>query len=238
MNQESVTSESQFPPPAAEEHRTIAEQVMSEVRRNGFCHLQQKLDIESFKEITMLLGDPVGQDEIRLGVTKRKLHSTGPLEMHTDSFIADLIAWHCVEPGSQPAPTVIVDTTDLPEHFSSSELEALSRVTMKCPNRSHDQFMLKPLISFEEARWKIFYTPWWLIEPDDPRAQDAYSKFCEYVKHKRANESRHQTLGKSESFFIDNKRMLHGRDALPPSSNRFLMRVWIARQPVDNMLVS
>jgi alpha-ketoglutarate-dependent taurine dioxygenase len=51
-------------------------------------------------------------------------------------------------------------------------------------------------------------------------------KFDEYILAKEAINIR---LNEGETLFINNNRMLHGRDAINAGSKRFLKRVWIKR---------
>lgn len=205
--------------------------------RFGWVHLRAPMTRSEFEHIASSLGQIVARDEIRLGDTGRKLHSPAAMELHTDSFVSDINAWHCVETGNPVQATRLIDASLAVSQLEPEDRRALCRVTMDCPNRSHDRFHCKPLLSTRGEQLFIFYTPWFLHEPPDDQSRRALDRFQQLIERENSTNDINVALESGEALFIDNKRMLHGRDALRPGTRRHLSRVWIATGPVEEELL-
>jgi alpha-ketoglutarate-dependent taurine dioxygenase len=216
---------------------TMAEQIKSVLTKEGYFHLRESISDEMFQEVVHSLGTIVGTDQIKLNVTKRKLHSPEEIEFHTDSFVSDINAWRCEEPAVSGGATVLIDTAEFLRDFSAHETELLTTLEMECPNREHSTAYRKPLLTKEAERDRIFYTPWFFVDPPTDAHREVQKKFASHVEKMRKEGSIPVTLAKGECLFIDNKRMLHGRDALPPDTQRCLKRFWIATGSYDQNLM-
>ncbi len=209
---------------------TLSE-INQSIETNGFYHFQGNTpeDLHNSYFIDNL-GTVVRKDDIKLYITQRNLHSPRALEFHTDSAEADLITWYCIEPGETPHPTSFLDVHPILKEFNDEELNLLTQAFMKCPTRDGTNlFPLKPLLTKSEERYLLFYTPWYFIEHQDQKIEEVISRFKAYVKEHEKNKF-DIALKKGESIIIDNKRIFHGRAALPNDTERFLRRTWIKKK--------
>ena len=204
--------------------------VKKEIEQKGFFHNQSAISEQDHNDhFVKGLGSVVRKDQIKLFVTKKKLHSTPPLEFHTDSAKADFITWFCEDPGEQPTPTRYLDTKPIFEKFNDEERSLLTQAFMKCPARDGTQnHTVEPLLTIENQKNKIFYTPWWFITPENPKIAELIEQFKSHVAQGSKEDAIEITLKKGETIIIDNKRFLHGRSALPENTSRYLKRTWIS----------
>jgi hypothetical protein len=86
-----------------------------------------------------------------------------------------------------------------------------------------------PLLSEGEGGYDLYYTPWLLFDAYTPEQKDLFGKFDTYLKGKVTREPLRIRLAPGECLFIDNRRVLHARGQLPPSSQRHLTRLYIQR---------
>jgi alpha-ketoglutarate-dependent taurine dioxygenase len=75
----------------------------------------------------------------------------------------------------------------------------------------------------------VFYAPW-LISHDSH--QGLGGAFVADLIAQSLSNSIRVRLAPGQSLFIDNQRMLHGRDALATTSMRWLTRWWIKAHPI------
>lgn len=219
------------------EVQRLAHEIRAQLNEVGFCHLKQGLSEEQFKEIAAQLGTIVASDDIKLNLSRRKLHSPGALEFHTDSYLSDINAWWCEQPAESGGAMMLVDTTDILKHFSQSEMDGLTQIEMECPNRTHTKFFRRQLLMRAHGTTEIYYTPWLPVEPAADELKNLRDKFAAYVESKRNTGAVEILFSRGDCLFINNKRILHGRDSLDPNTKRHFKRLWIATQSFDARLL-
>src|SRR5262249_28857080 len=124
----------------------------------------------------------------------------------------------------------LLDTNDLSEHFNSDELDALGRIQVgygiRPPDGIGEILHQAPLIS-RDAGLKVFYVPWQIRTPPDDLGRALIARSSRYVRLKAGRDLLSIRLERRQSLFIDNRRLLHGRGALPEDSRRHLVRLYI-----------
>lgn len=215
----------------------IAQEINVALEHYGFLHFKQGISEDLFREVASNLGTIVAADDIKLNLSKRKLHSPEGLEFHTDSYLSDLNAWWCEEPAEVGGAMMLIDTADIPQHFSKSEMELLTDLEMECPNRTHTKFYKRQLLTNAPSGRQIFYTPWLPVEPISEELKKLRLKFASYIEEKRRTSAIEILFSKGDCLFINNKRVLHGREALHPGTKRHLKRLWIATGAFDTRLL-
>ncbi|HUH01475.1 MAG TPA: TauD/TfdA family dioxygenase [Kofleriaceae bacterium] len=179
------------------------------------------------------LGEVVGRERIMLHVTSRNLHSTDAISFHTDSPIADLVAWYCVRQDPDGGATSFLDLGALGQVLDPETFEDLRLVRHRCPSQRRARLVDVPLLLDEgtAARPRFFFTPW-LIDPGlDQRALAAYRAFVEALAEHEEEWVQQVRLERGEVVIIDNRRILHARRELPAHSPRLLERAWISTTP-------
>ena len=84
-----------------------------------------------------------------------------------------------------------------------------------------------PMLTREDGRCKIFYAPWLLRESYDSDGSRVLEKFADYLQQKEETQLITLPVKKHDTIFVDNRRMLHGRGALPTTSKRHLVRLYL-----------
>lgn len=176
------------------------------------------------------LGEIVGREDITLHVTGRNLHSTRAISFHTDSPIADLVAWYCVRQDPVGGATSFLDLGAMGQLLDPATFEALRQVIHRCPSQRRVRLVDVPLLLDEgdAARPRFFFTPWLLGPELGPEAVAAYRAFVEAIADHEDEWSVDVRLEPGEVVVIDNRRMLHARSELSAESPRLLERAWIS----------
>lgn len=188
---------------------------------------------EAWETTLAELGEVVGRERITLHVTGRNLHSTDAISFHTDSAIADLVAWYCVRQDPAGGATSFLDLGAMGQVLDPDDFEGLRLVRHKCPSQRRSRLVDVPLLLDEgtAARPRFFFTPW-LIDPQlGPEALAAYRAFVEALAEHEEEWVEHVRLEPGEVVVIDNRRILHARSELPAQSPRLLERAWISTTP-------
>ena len=125
--------------------------------------------------------------------------------------------------------------SSLAPHIALSEA-GLSYEAVKVDLRKHvladgtDYTTINPkgyvplLLGNDERTWRVNYAPWLLPEPLEGEQRDAVAAFREALAAAAAIRTR---LHAGQCLFVDNWRVLHGRDPLNASSARLLKRAWV-----------
>jgi hypothetical protein len=226
---------------------STTEQVGEEIRHtldvDGYLHLTWPMTMESYEAVAGRVGTILQKNDVKVDPARAQsqeqarrikgrggIYSPGALGFHTDP-IADLVSWYCVEQDDRGAPMMMLNLGDLEEHFSTEELEILSRVELLSPTRKPgaEQETLTPtaLLTKTSGKYKVYYAPWLLREPQDASIRKVAEKFTAYVKNKEETQLIVLPVKPRDTVFLDNHRMLHGRGELPQTSKRHLVRFYL-----------
>ena len=217
--------------------------IMKTLATDGYLHLKWPMPMENFERVAAQLGTIVLRSDVKVDLDRARnqeqvrhirgrggIYSPSPLHLHTDPN-ADLVSWYCVEQDETGGPMLMVDLGDLEEHFSAEELEILGRVELWSPARKseaeQETLTPMPMLTREDGRYKIFYAPWLLRESYDSDASRVLEKFADYLQQKEETQLITLPVKKHDTIFVDNRRILHGRGALPETSKRHLVRLYL-----------
>jgi hypothetical protein len=219
----------------------VAAEVQARLPREGYVHVERALPEDTFTAAAGRLGTITMRTDIRvdaaaddaLRLARDPLHADRPsvyraerLSYHTDTPMADVLAWYCVAQDAADGSSALVDTGDLAHHFDAEELAAMERVRVRYRaggEAGHEIFDDYPLLAAKQ----IYYVPW-LVSPDlDEHERKLVARFDDYLAKKDATVPIRIRLTPGEMLFIDNHRVLHGRSELPPDSRRHLVRLYI-----------
>lgn len=148
--------------------------------------------------------------------------SNRPLGPHTDHHAARLIMWYCKEQSETGGETVLIDAWKIIETMPTHLVDQLYQTLLK----EHAVFegdldyhrMLEPR---KGGKWDVYYS-FWLAEDKENVAFQAFTRALSAVPRVEFR------LKPGEVLIIDNRRMLHGRKAIPAADNRHLIRLWIS----------
>jgi hypothetical protein len=219
----------------------LAAEVRMRLPREGYVHLGRVVAEEVFTEAARQLGTVTMRTDIRVDAAaddalrqaRDPLHADRPsvyrserLSYHTDTPLADVLAWYCVEQDAEDGSSALVDTGDVAQHFDADELALMEHVRVRSLTRGeagHEIVRDYPL----RAAGKVYYAPW-LVSPDlDDEERKLAERFEAYLATKDATQPIRIRLHPGEMLFIDNHRILHGRSELAADSRRHLIRLYI-----------
>lgn len=164
------------------------------------------------------LGPVLLATEVRVGDGRTYLSSADGLPAHTDHPATRLILWYCQRAEDSGAgANLLVDTRSAIRALPSEVSITMAGVELRCPAvQTLSPTGKHPL--YRLLQKQVFYAPWLCMEP---RSEALLAFEAEIDKP----EHRHQILlQEGEALLIDNRRMLHLRDELPPDSPRWLTR--------------
>ncbi len=232
---------------------TLGKELLHSLDTEGFVHIREPMDPDEFETLACRLGHlslrtdlvidagkAVEEEKIRSRTLVKKrqgVYQPEGLGLHTDRPTEQVLGWYCVEQDAVDGALLLVDTKDLADRFSESELSRLSQIrltyTIRDPVSHEEQIFYQSLLSQAPGGLRqLYYVPWLL--PDDCSTEQfaALHKFAGYLRDKQENALVRVRLKPGECLFIDNRRCLHGREALSKHSNRHLIRLYI-RTPED-----
>jgi hypothetical protein len=229
------------PPDGAE----IARSILAGLASSGYVHVPRHLSLEDFEGVSSLLGDVAARHHIRVDpelertqqATRRikdrpSAYRAEALGLHSDNPGVAILAWYCVDQDDRGGESWLLDTADLPMFFTSDQLAALSGVRLRYSLRfldtEEERFAYEPLLRRDAAGWAVYYQPWLRGEVDLPAQAALMAKFADYVEGKSSGGDLIRIrLEPSESLYIDNHRILHGRGEIAPTGRRHLIRLFL-----------
>lgn len=218
--------------------------ILSRLRLEGFAHITQSISFSAFETIATEMGTIELRSEIKIDDGQaQQLHKTrkvkarpspyqaDALGFHSDNPTMDVLAWYCLKQDENAGSTLLIDTSDLASYFSESEMAGLGKLNLWYSLRSRDtdeeQLFQISLVMVKNGKYYVYYQPWLFLESYSEEQSSLVQKFSDYVTSKHQTQMITVKLKKHECLFIDNRRILHGRDAIDANSKRHLTRFFI-----------
>lgn len=206
--------------------------------------LRRQVDVHGYAVVTKIhdaaeclrwvegLGQAIHRTEVCLSHGKRTyLASPEAIPLHTDHPDATHIAWHCHEQDHSDGATTLLDLRRLLVRLPPDVQADLARIRLACPVRGGlAPAGFHPL--WDCHRRHVFYAPWLISHECHPGQEGAL--VADLIAQSLSKTVRVR-LAPGQSLFIDNQRMLHGRDALETTSMRRLTRWWVKAHPIDTL---
>jgi hypothetical protein len=225
----------------------LATTIGSSLESGGWARITTRLTLEDFEALGGAIGVVELRTDIRIDPARREeqmgsrgdalrrsrpgVYQAESLALHTDRPTAAILAWYCIAQDDRGGETILLDTADLAEHLSPDELETLRAVqvtyALQRPGSPGEQVFRHPLLAGAGPHYELHYAPWHVSEPASSQENRALERFAEYLRRGQERRAIRIRLEPGESLFIANRRMLHGRDALPEESKRHLVRLYI-----------
>lgn len=216
-------------------------EIIKALQLNGYVHLKLPISAENYAAIAGQIGTVISRSAIKIDKEQDQLqeqkrvvkgrpgtYRADPFTFHTDNARVDVISMYCVEQDAIDGAILLLDTSDLAEHFSAAELAALSQVELWAHDVGKMNFShLVSILSKVGESYRVYYIPWQEHKSHDGDSGETLKKFSDYLKYKEEMQTIKLAVKKHESVFIDNHRMLHGRGALTKDSKRHFDRFWI-----------
>lgn len=184
---------------------------------------------ENFLSLCSSLGEIINITDVAVDKNKGGLLvSSHGMGLHTDDPRANFVAWWCKSPATSGGETVLADAWKAFTDFSEVEIDLLKSILVRVPQLdiSLEPIKSRPILIGDRD---IYFANWLLIRESQflsPEISKVLEKIRSFTVFKRRLEA-------SESLFINNKRILHGRAAFTndDKASRALVRVWIKTAP-------
>ncbi len=189
----------------------------------GYCHLKQNLSFDQYVAINEHLGTIKTISDIKLNnESKLKFNQPDSLSLHTDSPLINTVAWYCIRQDSNVGSSLLIDCRPLIEALPESTRKILRETHIGFPIYKRFKTGTYPILKPSATSDEIYYTQWLLLDNYSPERTVALQTLEALISGATKIVLR---LEPGEALFVDNKRMLHGRDEIPQDSPRYLYRI-------------
>lgn len=167
------------------------------------------------------LGTVLSITQVRISTKPTYLASPDRIPPHTDHPDVPLILWYCnSDDASGAGASHLVDAKSVIQSLPLGIVKQLKNVQLRCPDlRGIEPTGTHPLLRPEFG--DVFYAPW-LCFSTKCSALAQFEREISKPVHQRS-----VMLKAGDALLVDNRRVLHFRDAVPPNSQRWLTRYWI-----------
>lgn len=199
------------------------------LQQHGYCHIKQELSFEQYIAINEKLGSVKTISDIKLNnESKLKFNKPESLSPHTDSPLVNTVAWYCVRQDPKVGSSVLIDCKPLIEALPESTREILRETHIGFPLYKRFKTDTYPILRPGTTSDEIYYTHWLLLDNYSEKQIVALQALESSISDAKQIVLR---LKPGEALFVDNKRMLHGRDDIPQDSPRYLYRIHTVKPP-------
>jgi len=218
--------------------------ILNALSEHGYAHIRVPVSLEAFEALSSEIGTIERRTDIKVDRTGEALqarnritdgrpstYQADPLEFHSDNPRMNVLAWYCVDQDEIGGATRLIDTSNVAEYFSEDELAILTGINVTysvwLPGADRESFLNEPLLTRTASGYRTYYQSWFLLDRYTDEQAAALNKFADYIHFMREAHSTDVKLAQNECLFIDNRRILHGRNALGSDSRRHLIRLYI-----------
>jgi hypothetical protein len=222
----------------------LGAEVLRNLKSAGFAHIKQPVSFETFESIATEMGTIELVSEIRIDDGHaQQLHQTrkvktrpspyqaDALGFHSDNPRMDVLGWYCFEQDDNTGATLLIDTSDLPSYLAAEDLAGLCETNLwysvRSPESDEEQLFQIPLVIRKDTECYVYYQPWLFLDTYDAEQTRVLQSFSDYLAYKQRTQTISVKLERQQCLFIDNRRILHGRDAIAGNSRRHLRRFFI-----------
>jgi len=210
----------------------MQQEVADALRRDGFFYARG-IGPDEYLALAASLGEVVAVEDIELrpGVGSYAC-SPGPVPLHTDHPAVTTAAWYCVRQDPVDGASLLVDVQRLVTKLNPEQIALLERLRLAFPPLiAGHRPGAAPVLMPPSEGYGVYYPPVVRPEEPEPGALVALQELAEKVREVGPTDQIRIRLEVNDALFVDNRRMLHGRGPLRPSSPRLLRRAWIQHGP-------
>ncbi|MBI86376.1 MAG: hypothetical protein CMJ81_24525 [Planctomycetaceae bacterium] len=216
---------------------SLASTITDRVASQGFYYHQEELSLDEFYEVAEMLGETVRLDDVELNDCPTiQFGKPAGIFWHNDGDI-DIVGWNCVRQESSGGDLLLTDLRQVVSEMEPSDVEILKQTPSLCPWLSVPERKVPkriPVISeLEDTLW-VNYKPR-QIRPQSEAQAAAFETLKQKVDA-RGDGCYSVPIQPRESLFVDNRRVLHCRDAISKGSTRLLKRVLVVTDNPFNKL--
>lgn len=212
---------------------SICSKIKQELESKGYSLIEEPGNLDIFFRIAQGLGHVVHRSTLEIQEKGDYAILPKRVPFHNDNPDVNTIGWFCVDQDEQDGHSLFIDGSDISDHLSEPQIEILKTLPVVAPDirTMGEKENECPVLTPKENGFEIYYTPWLLRGNYTDQQREALTQFASYIVSKQREQLIRLRLEPNQMVFIDNRRMFHGRDALPLTSKRHLKRVWISNDP-------
>jgi hypothetical protein len=201
--------------------------VFDDVRRAGLAVLREQ-SVDGFVDTCSSIGEILSLQDVTITPgSRRHVSSPGAIPLHSDGPEADVVAWHCVRQDDDDGTSILIDTIPVLRTLTFRVRHALASIQLPyfdVTSRVRPKGYAPLLQGDGDTTWRVNYAPWLLPATLDDEQREALDAFQSGLM---AGTLIKRRLVENQCLFIDNWRVLHGRDPVVAQSARLLKRAWL-----------
>jgi hypothetical protein len=200
-----------------------AASIRAALREVGFARVGP-LDVDAYRALAGALGPVLREDRIAIEDGARQyVNRPDVVPFHTDHPAVEVIAWRCDAQDEHDGASLLLDARAVLVTLSPADRHALREVVLSCPGLTRTAAREPWPILRDGHDERFFFAPWLPTASTSPALDALRAAIAAAPSTARVR------LGVGEAIFVDNQRVMHGRDAIAPASPRRLHRIWIGR---------
>lgn len=207
----------------------LLRRIRTSLHERGIALVEQHVERETFEALANELGTIVGRERVELRPNAHAyVAKPGAVPLHTDQPQVDIIGWWCARQDDADGSSLLLDMLPLLERLPREDLLTLGETHLRTPRLEGGPPTLAwPVLQNRDGRMRVFCSPWLTALEADQRHQVALDALRSRIEGSDT-ERISVRLSPGQCLFVDNTRILHGRRALPPTSQRVLLRLWVS----------
>lgn len=206
--------------------------------RDGYYKSTAPVSRAEYHQILARFAEEIDPLDIRIGLKHPRLGAPNPIGPHNDcNYFADGLSWYCGDDGDAGARLYVCEMAPLERTLSESDLEHLSgaRVSLMRQRVAHTTI----------ARWErgrpILFCPLGScsLERDSEESRSVVHRFYQRVRELGTDHrlrGANMDLRTGQFLIVDDRRFVHGREALPADSSRTLHRSYLLMRERESWL--
>lgn len=180
-----------------------------------------KIDLEVYHHLNNQLGTIFNRTNITINTkSDKKYNSPKAMPLHTDIYEVDIVSWFCQKQDLHHGSIILKDLSAYKEKFNQNEIKILESIQIRYPIYKRIYTGEHPLLK----EGNIYYSPWLEKKNYTNEQEKTLNKFKIFINNQ---EEIIIKLKDGDALFIDNSRMLHGRQAFSEDSKRLLYRTHV-----------
>jgi gamma-butyrobetaine dioxygenase len=213
------------------EPSAIATALSTNIVATGYAVVE--MPYEAFSQVGTILGPIVNVMDVAIKPDSPKfVYSHQAVPLHNDHPQAGVVAWYCHEQDAQDGTQILVDGWRVLDEVEAA-MPGATRILEGVTAQIMGFCITRPLVMPLAGATSLFVMPHtWRSTAAyhaDSTARMAMETYLQTMEAHRRDPARHMAirLRPGQSLWVDNRRMLHGRDAIDPASSRQLQRIYV-----------
>lgn len=192
------------------------------LREKGYL-VVSSLTLDGFMEIGNALGSVTQKTEVRLDDQSNQYpHCPEKVPFHTDHPEVPTVGWHCISQDADDGTSLLIDTKSIVDKMSEEELQVARGIQLRMFHRETTRSL------FNKEPYCFYWLPV-IVGEFLEKANESESACIERIYALIEEEEQIRIrLAPGEALFVNNNRMLHGREVIGDASERNLLRAYIA----------